>query len=100
MPLYKALNQGNWETVETIITQQPAAMTARLTPFAETPLLVAVKAGQGLPFIRKLLDFMPPEALALTDYFGNTALHAVAVLGNIQAARLFVNKNGDLHYTN
>lgn len=96
MPLYKALNQGNWETVETIITQQPAAMTARLTPFAETPLLVAVKAGQGLPFIRKLLDFMPPEALALTDYFGNTALHAVAVLGNIQAARLFVNKNGDL----
>ncbi|KAK6152046.1 hypothetical protein DH2020_014681 [Rehmannia glutinosa] len=84
LPLYKALNQGNWEIVE-IIKQQPAAIMARLTPFSETPLLVAVKAGQGLQFIRKLLDFMPPEALALTDYFGNTALHAVAVLGNIQA---------------
>ncbi|KAI3447209.1 hypothetical protein Pfo_003874 [Paulownia fortunei] len=96
LPLYKALNQGNWEIVEIIIRQQPAAITARLTPFAETPLLVAVKAGQGLPFIRKLLDFMPLEALALTDYFGNTALHAVAVLGNIQAARLFVEKNRDL----
>ncbi|KAL0333697.1 UNVERIFIED_CONTAM: hypothetical protein Sangu_1525900 [Sesamum angustifolium] len=76
--------------------QQPAAITARLTPFAETPLLVAVKAGQGLTFIRKLLHFMQPEALALTDYFGNTALHAVAVLGNIQAARLFVEQNSDL----
>ncbi|XP_020549395.1 uncharacterized protein LOC105161922 [Sesamum indicum] len=94
--LYKALNQGNWETVETIVMQQPAAITARLTPFAETPLLVAVKAGQGLPFIRKLLHFMQPEALALTDYFGNTALHAVAVLGNIQAARLFVEQNRNL----
>ncbi|KAL0315845.1 UNVERIFIED_CONTAM: hypothetical protein Sradi_5462700 [Sesamum radiatum] len=94
--LYKALNQGNWETVETIVMQQPAAITARLTPFAETPLLVAVKAGQGLTFIRKLLHFMQPEALALTDYFGNTALHAVAVLGNIQAARLFVEQNSDL----
>ncbi|KAL0426792.1 UNVERIFIED_CONTAM: hypothetical protein Slati_2854000 [Sesamum latifolium] len=94
--LYKSLNQGNWETVETIVMQEPAAITARLTPFAETPLLVAVKAGQGLPFIRKLLHFVQPEALALTDYFGNTALHAVAVLGNIQAARLFVEQNSDL----
>ncbi|KAK6126740.1 hypothetical protein DH2020_039511 [Rehmannia glutinosa] len=98
LPLYKALNQGNWEIVEIIIKQQPAAIMARLTPFAETPLLVAVKAGQGLQFIRKLLDFMPPEALALTDYFGNTALHAVAVLGNIQAARLFVEKNAIAEY--
>ncbi|EYU28332.1 hypothetical protein MIMGU_mgv1a003521mg [Erythranthe guttata] len=96
LPLYKALNQGNWEIVEMIMRQQPAAITARLTPFAETPLLVAVKAGQGLPFIKKLLNFMPPEALALTDYFGSSALHAVAVLGNTQAARLFVEKNGDL----
>lgn len=98
MPLYKALNEGDWETVEAIMKEQPAAITARLTPFAETPLLVAVKARQEVAFIRKLVEVMPPEALVLTDYFGNTALHAVAVLGDSQAARLFVEKNRDLPY--
>ncbi|GER29004.1 ankyrin repeat-containing protein [Striga asiatica] len=96
LPLYRALNHGDYETVEMIIRQEPTAITSRLTPFAETPLLVAVKARQGLPFLRKLLGFMPPEALALTDYFGNTALHAVAVLGDTRAAALFVEKNRDL----
>ncbi|KAL2533232.1 Ankyrin repeat family protein [Abeliophyllum distichum] len=96
LPLYKALIQGNWEIVETIIKQEKEAITARLTAFAETQLLVAVKGGQGLPFIKKLVDFMPPEALGLTDYFGNTGLHAVAVLGNVQAAKLFVRKNQEL----
>ncbi|CAA0826474.1 Ankyrin repeat family protein [Striga hermonthica] len=96
LPLYRALNDGDYETVEMIIRQEPTAITSRLTPFAETPLLVAVKARQGLPFLRKLLGFMPPEALALTDYFGNTALHAVAVLGDTRAAALFVEKNRDL----
>ncbi|CAI9780346.1 unnamed protein product [Fraxinus pennsylvanica] len=96
LPLYKALLQGDWDTVEAIITVEKEAITARLTAFAETPLLVAVKGGQTLPFIKKLVDFMPPEALALTDYFGNTGLHAVAVLGNIQAAKLLVRKNPEL----
>ncbi|EPS64453.1 hypothetical protein M569_10326, partial [Genlisea aurea] len=96
LPLYKALNQGSWEVVRDILNLHPAAITARLTPFAETPLLVAVKAGQGLGFIRKLVALMPPEALALTDYFNSTALHAVAVLGNVRAARILVGKNADL----
>ncbi|KAH6807122.1 hypothetical protein C2S51_028230 [Perilla frutescens var. frutescens] len=98
LPLYEALNDGDWETVEKIMKQQPAAITARLTPLAETPLLVAVKAGQGVAFIKKLVRLMQPETLLLTDYFGNTALHAVAVLGNTQAARLFVGKNRELPY--
>ncbi|CAL5438455.1 unnamed protein product [Camellia sinensis] len=38
----------------------------------------------------------PKTALALTDYFGNTALHAVAVLGNIIEAKLVVERNPDL----
>ncbi|CAA2936520.1 ankyrin repeat-containing ITN1-like [Olea europaea subsp. europaea] len=96
LPLYNALLQGDWEIVEAIIKQEKEAITARLTAFAETPLLVAVKGGKRLPFIKKLVDFMPPEALALTDYFGNTGLHAVAVLGNVPAAKLFVRKNQEL----
>ncbi|KAL0333699.1 UNVERIFIED_CONTAM: hypothetical protein Sangu_1526100 [Sesamum angustifolium] len=96
IPLYKSLNQGNWEAVKTIIDQQPEAITASLTQFEETPLHVAVKAGQGLTFLMKLLHFMPPEALALRDSFGDTALHVAALVGNIQAARLFVDRNIDL----
>ncbi|KAL7168170.1 hypothetical protein ACSBR2_038584 [Camellia fascicularis] len=69
---------------------------ARLTALSETPLLVAVKARRGILFVRKLVELMLPEELALTDYFGNTALHAVAVLGNITEAKLVVEKNPDL----
>ncbi|GMQ06575.1 hypothetical protein CsSME_00051109 [Camellia sinensis var. sinensis] len=50
---------------------------------------------RGILFVRKLVALMRPEALALTDYFGNTALHAVAVLGNIIEAKLVVEKNPD-----
>ncbi|KAI7988534.1 putative receptor-like protein kinase [Camellia lanceoleosa] len=63
---------------------------------SETLLLVVVKEKRGILFVRKLVELMQPEALALTDYFGNTALHATAVLGNIIEAELIVNKNPDL----
>ncbi|XP_057461316.1 uncharacterized protein LOC130774305 isoform X1 [Actinidia eriantha] len=96
LPLHRAILQGNWENAREIFEQEPNTITERLTALAETPLLVAVKGRREIPFIMKLVELMPPEALALTDYFGNTALHAVAVLGNIQAAKLFVRKNPDL----
>ncbi|GFZ05618.1 ankyrin repeat family protein [Actinidia rufa] len=96
LPLHRAILQGNWENAKEIFEQEPNTITERLTALAETPLLVAVKGRREIPFIMKLVELMPPEALALTDYFGNTALHAVAVLGNIQADKLFVRKNPDL----
>ncbi|KAL7189523.1 hypothetical protein ACSBR1_039217 [Camellia fascicularis] len=96
LPLHIAILQGNWENASKIFEKDPNAITARLTALSETPLLVAVKARQGILFVRKLVELMQPEALALTDYFGNTALHAVAVLGNIIEAELIVEKNPDL----
>ena len=96
LPLHRAILQGNWEKAREIFEKEPNAIIERFTALAETPLLVAVKGRQGILFIMKLVELMPPEALALNDYFGNTALHAVAVLGNIQAAKLFVRKNPDL----
>ncbi|THG20823.1 hypothetical protein TEA_016260 [Camellia sinensis var. sinensis] len=87
LPLHIAILQGNWENASKIFENDPNAITARLTALSETPLLVAVKARQGILFVRKLVELMQPEALALTDYFGNTALHAVAVLGNIIEAK-------------
>ncbi|XP_028059241.1 uncharacterized protein LOC114262979 [Camellia sinensis] len=95
LPLHIAILQGNWENASKIFENDPNAITARLTALSETPLLVAVKVRQGILFVRKLVELMQPEALALTDYFGNTALHAVAVLGNIIEAKqgiLFVRK--------
>ncbi|XP_028127467.1 uncharacterized protein LOC114323961 isoform X3 [Camellia sinensis] len=96
LPLHIAILQGNWENASKIFENDPNAITARLTALSETPLLLAVKARQGILFVRKLVELMQPEALALTDYFGNTALHAVAVLGNIIEAKLIVEKNPDL----
>lgn len=96
LPLHIAILQGNWENAQIFFENEPDAITARLTTLSETPLLVAVKEKRGILFVRKLLELMPSEALALTDYFGNTALHAVAVLGNIIEAELIVEKNPDL----
>ncbi|GMQ06584.1 hypothetical protein CsSME_00051118 [Camellia sinensis var. sinensis] len=96
LPLHIAIHQGNWENASKIFENDPNVITARPTALSETPLLVAVKQRQGILFVRKLVELMQPEALALTDYFSNTALHAVAVLGNIIEAKLIVEKNPDL----
>ncbi|KAI7988535.1 Ankyrin repeat-containing protein ITN1 [Camellia lanceoleosa] len=96
LPLHIAILQGNWENARIFFQNNPVAITARLTALSETPLLVAVKEKRGILFVRKLLRLMEPEGLALADYFGNTALHAVAVLGNIIEAKFIVHKSLDL----
>ncbi|CAA2936510.1 ankyrin repeat-containing ITN1-like [Olea europaea subsp. europaea] len=89
-----AVIDGNWISTE-IFLDQRSAFTIRINE-SDTALLLAVKVGQEYSFIKKIVDKTPPDLLTQTDNSGNTALHAVAQLGNVKIAKLLVDKNGEL----
>ncbi|CAA3025086.1 ACCELERATED CELL DEATH 6-like [Olea europaea subsp. europaea] len=92
-----ALMNGNWNDVERFFHQHDEeAFKFKLTASGETALHVAIKGRrhrQGFFFIRKLIEIYPSDLLAEMDNSGNTALHAVAQLGNVKTACLLVNKS-------
>lgn len=67
---------------------------------AETALHVAVKSGgkKASDLVKKLVELMPREALALKQSDGNTALHCAAMVGNTETAKALVDKNPELVY--
>ncbi|KAA8547135.1 hypothetical protein F0562_003564 [Nyssa sinensis] len=91
--LYEDIDQGNWERAISFLESNPEAIEGRITEDEDTPLISAVKRGVKIHFLEKLVEQMSPEQLALDNAMGSTALHAAAVRGNTNAARLFVKKN-------
>ncbi|KAK3038015.1 hypothetical protein RJ639_029966 [Escallonia herrerae] len=96
LPLHKAALAGDWDTTSTIIEKEPDAVRAIVTGFKETALMVAVRAKKRNAFVKKLLEKMLLPDVALTEMTGSTALHIAAVVGNIEAARLLVEKDPKL----
>ncbi|KNA17448.1 hypothetical protein SOVF_079710 [Spinacia oleracea] len=96
LALYKAVVRGEWNEARKFLDDDPDALTAKITIASETALHIAVGTGKDLEFAEKLIRRMSPEDLALTDQNGETALSVAAVVGNIEAAKLLVNKNPDL----
>ncbi|KAA8523318.1 hypothetical protein F0562_009741 [Nyssa sinensis] len=95
LPLYKAAIKGDWESARKIFKDDPDAITARITKTFDTVLLVAA-TGQSIYFLEQLVEMMSPEALALANKGGDTALHILAGVGKIERAKLLVKKNPDL----
>ncbi|KAH7845477.1 hypothetical protein Vadar_002702 [Vaccinium darrowii] len=93
LPLYKAAIKGDWETADKFIQKEPDAVRARITVDSETALIVAVKMVGGKDFLEKLVEKMSPDDLAICDDGGRTALHRAAGFGNIEVAKLLVDKN-------
>ncbi|KAK2986176.1 hypothetical protein RJ640_006211 [Escallonia rubra] len=96
LPLHKAALAGDWDTTSTIIEKEPDAVRAIVTGSKETALMVAVRAKKRNAFVKKLLEKMLLPDVALTEKTGSTALHIAAVVGNIEAARLLVEKDPKL----
>ncbi|KAL9246021.1 hypothetical protein vseg_019605 [Gypsophila vaccaria] len=97
LPLYKAAVEGKWRDARLYLDQDPEALTAKISIASETALHIAVGTGkQGHHFVEKLVKEMSPEDLAITDQHGETAFSVAAVVGNIVAAKMLVNKNPDL----
>ena len=95
LPLYKAALRGDWESAKAFLDRHDIldAVTAKITAFSTTALHVAVGTGRAIHFVQNLVHLMPPEALALCDELGNTALNVAALVGNTEAAIILVKKN-------
>lgn len=88
LPLYRAAIRGDWDTAEAILERDPDALTARVSFTSETVLHVAIGTGKNTSFVAKLVDFMTDDhSLAVT---GDTPLHAAALTGNVEAARILL----------
>ncbi|XP_058204960.1 uncharacterized protein LOC131318927 isoform X3 [Rhododendron vialii] len=97
LPLHKAVVKGDWEEAMGIIQQDPAAVTAAITPLYQTALQVAIQTGGRTHFVRKLLEKMTRyDVVHLVDEIGWTALHWAAICGTIEEAEMLVNKNSIL----
>ncbi|KAF6139452.1 hypothetical protein GIB67_026294 [Kingdonia uniflora] len=95
-PLYRAALKGDWRSARHFFDLHSDAVTAEITSTSATALHVAVGAGHATPFVEKLVELMPLEALTLRDNDGRTALCFAGISGNTKAAEILVRKNPDL----
>ncbi|KAH7854473.1 hypothetical protein Vadar_014186 [Vaccinium darrowii] len=97
LPLLKATIKGDWNEARRIIEQDPDAVRTPITEYDDVALAVAISSSRRNHFVRKLLEKMTPQDVVnLVDNAGYTALHVAAQRGNIEGARMLVNKNSEL----
>ncbi|KAG5563329.1 hypothetical protein RHGRI_005919 [Rhododendron griersonianum] len=96
LPLRIAAIEGDWDTASKIIESEPETVRAAITPYLETALFLAVKSPRRNHFVKKISKKMSPEDAGLANLAGMTALHRAASVGNVEAAKLLVNKNQNL----
>ncbi|KAI8569671.1 hypothetical protein RHMOL_Rhmol02G0295500 [Rhododendron molle] len=96
LPLRIAAIEGDWDTTSKIIESEPDIVRAAITPSSETALFLAVKSSRRNHFVEKILKKMSPEDAGLANLWGMTALHRAASVGNVEAAKLLVDKNPNL----
>ncbi|CAL8162057.1 unnamed protein product [Prunus armeniaca] len=92
VPLHKAAIKGDWDTAETILTDNPTLLSASITKGWQTALHIAAGA-RHIHFVEELVKMMDEEDLALQDNKENTALSFAAGAGAIEIANIMIQKN-------
>ena len=88
--LYWAALSGNWTSI-----MDMANIQRRLTTAGETTLHVAVAANQEM-FVRMLLNCIDDDRLLDVNRVGNTVLTYAAATGNVNIAKLLLDRNSKL----
>lgn len=100
LPLYKALLCGDWKIAQTFLKNGNEASRAHITSMLQTTLHIAIgskKDDDAKFFIQNLVNSITDDdALAIKDSFGETPLHYAARFGNLDAAKILVNRNSNL----
>ncbi|KAJ9559409.1 hypothetical protein OSB04_014023 [Centaurea solstitialis] len=96
VPLYRASLVGDWEAVEEILSIN-GEFRADLLGYAITEddndtLLHLAVYSQSIKFVENIVNRMTDEQLVLQDNDGQTALHRVAAVGNVDMARVMVER--------
>ncbi|WRX33860.1 protein of unknown function DUF3447 - like 10 [Theobroma cacao] len=98
IPLYKAALKGDRESARRIFDSNPNAIAARITEGLSTAVHIAVGTGKNIDFVCNLIDLKPVEALELTNDSNSTSLTVATMVGNLEVARLLVERNPNLPY--
>ncbi|KAI7752210.1 hypothetical protein M8C21_015118, partial [Ambrosia artemisiifolia] len=99
VPLYEAAMKGNWKAAKPILDKQPDLIRFAITDNCETLLHIAATAERTKSveeFLVNLITLMEIEDLELQNRNNNTALSLAAATGNVEAARMMVEKNQNL----
>ncbi|XP_073278696.1 uncharacterized protein [Primulina huaijiensis] len=97
--LRRAITRADWAKARTLLEKDEEARRNIISEIDETALLVAVAVGKkSNVFVRELLQSMTPDALAIQNSYGNTALHRSAMIGNKKIADVLLEKNAALLY--
>jgi ankyrin repeat protein len=93
LPLYKAAIQGNWDAASEFFSSDPQSITAGITDNLETVVHIAIGSKKNVKFLQMLLEYMTTDdAALLVDCIGRTPLHFAAIFGNVEAAKLLIQK--------
>ncbi|KAD5961888.1 hypothetical protein E3N88_13361 [Mikania micrantha] len=92
----QACVDGNIKVLEEILDKSPNVVRDDITGAGETALIVACYRNMNPNFVEKLISLMSPQDLAMQNSFGRTAMFGAAVVGNVEAMKMMVEKNPDL----
>ena len=93
--LNKALQDGDWNAAREFLKQHPHAINAKITVTDKTALYVAAEA-RHVDIVKKLVEQMLEENLAIKADDGYTALALAAYNGNYDIAKCMLEKNENL----
>ncbi|XP_026437333.1 uncharacterized protein LOC113335504 isoform X2 [Papaver somniferum] len=91
--LFEAAKSGDWKDARESFQKNPEAMSMITNEEWKTAQRIAVLHNQLLS-LKEIVKLMPPEAIEYqTRERASTALHAAAMYGYTEAAKVLVNKN-------
>ncbi|TYG64267.1 hypothetical protein ES288_D06G093900v1 [Gossypium darwinii] len=93
LTLYKAALTGDWESATRVFEQNPKAATAMIMG-SMYALHVAVGARKANEFVKKLVERMSLEEVAMVNGSGATTLSIAAAIENTDAVKLLVSQFG------
>ncbi|KAL8251469.1 hypothetical protein R6Q59_035162 [Mikania micrantha] len=96
IPLYEASIKGNWEVVKSILEKNSELVRYSITENHETALHIAASADKTKrmqDFVKNLVDMMETTDLELQNSSSNTALSLAAAAGNVEMAKILLEKN-------
>jgi hypothetical protein len=95
-PLFRiATVNGDWEEGKRIIDRKEGFAKKQITILGETCLHIAV-VGSHVSFVENLLKELEEDDLEQTDVMENTAFAFAASIGNVEVARIMLQKNDRL----
>lgn len=93
--LYRAIEKGDLEAVQSFLDVGPDALTEKITLKDDTALHVAVLAGK-VEIVKELVMRMGKDDLELKNNMGETAFSIATINESYEMVRAMVDKNNNL----